>query len=77
MHPAPQMSKVKMLDAVAAKFPRGKIPKSMDAIQNALEKLEDKGVDFEEQDDAYYNGVESEFLPKLLAYVLENKKHFR
>ena len=66
-----------LLDAVAAKFPRGKVPKSMDAIQNALEKLEDKGVDFEEQDDAYYNGVESEFLPKLLTYVLENKKHFR
>ena len=66
-----------LLDAVAAKFPRGKVPKSMDAIQNALEKLEEKGVDFEEQDDAYYNGVESEFLPKLLAYVLENKKHFR
>ena len=66
-----------LLDAVAAKFPRGKVPKSMDAIQNALEKLADKGVDFEEQDDAYYGGVESEFLPKLLTYVLENKKHFR
>ena len=66
-----------LLDAVTAKFPRGKVPKSMDAIQNALEKLEEKGVDFEEQDDAYYNGVESEFLPKLLTYVLENKKHFR
>ena len=66
-----------LLDAVAAKFPRGRIPKSMDAIQNALEKLEDKGVDFEEQDDAYYNGVESEFLPQLHAWVLANKKHFR
>ena len=66
-----------LLDAVAAKVPRGKVPKSLDAIQNALEKLEDKGVDFEEQDDAYYNGVESEFLPQLLAWVLENKKHFR
>ena len=66
-----------LLDAVAAKFPRGKVPKSMDTIQNALEKLEDKGVDFEDQDDAYYSGVESEFLPKLLTYVLENKKHFR
>ena len=66
-----------LLDAVAAKFPRGKVPKSMDAIQNTLEKLEDKGVDFEEQDDAYYGGIESEFLPKLLTYVLENKKHFR
>ena len=66
-----------LLDAVAAKFPRGKVPKSLDAIQNALEKLEDRGVDFEDQDDAYYNGAESEFLPKLQAWVLANKKHFR
>ena len=66
-----------LLDAVTAKFPRGKVPKSTDAIQNAMEKLEEKGLDFEDQDDAYYNGVESEFLPKLLTYVLENKKHFR
>ena len=66
-----------LLDAVAAKFPRGKVPKSMDAIQNALEKLEEKGINFDAEDDAYYNEVESEFLPKLLSYVLENKKHFR
>ena len=66
-----------LLDAVTAKFPRGKVPKSMDAIQNALEKLEEKGVDFEDQDDAYYNGVEREFLDRLLVWVLKNKKHFR
>ena len=66
-----------LLDAVAAKFPRGRVPKSLDAIQNALEKLEDKGVDFEEQDNAYYNGIECEFLPRFQAWVLDNKKHFR
>ena len=66
-----------LLDAVASKFPRGKVPKSMDAIQNAMEKLEEKGVDFEAQDDAYYNGVEKGFLSALLSYVLENRKHFR
>lgn len=66
-----------LLDAVAAKFPRGKVPKSPDAIQNAMEKLEEKSVDFEAEDDAYYNGVEREFLPRLLAYVLQNKTHFR
>ena len=72
---APEMTA--LLDAVAAKFPRGKVPKSMDAIQNAMEKLEEKGVDFEDQDDAYYGGVEQEFLTALLNYVLENRKHFR
>ena len=66
-----------LLDAVAAKFPRGKVPKSQEAIQNAMEKLEEKGVDFEAQDDAYYNGVENGFLSALLSYVLENRKHFR
>ena len=66
-----------LLDAVTAKFPRGKVPKSLDAIQNAMEKLEEKGVDFENQDDAYYNGVEVEFLDRLLVWVLDNKKHFR
>ena len=66
-----------LLDTVTAKFPRGKVPKSMDAIQNALEKLEEKGVDFEDQDDAYYNGVEVEFLDRLLVWILDNKKHFR
>lgn len=72
---APEMTA--LLDAVAAKFPRGKVPKSIDAIRNALEKLEDRGVDFEAEDDAYYNDVEQEFLPRLLHYILENRKHFR
>ena len=66
-----------LLDAVTAKFPRGKVPKSMDAIRNAMEKLEEKGVDFEDLDDACYGGAEREFLSALLNYVLENRKHFR
>ena len=72
---APEMTA--LMDAVAAKFPRGKVPKSMDAIQNAMEKLEEKGVDFEAEDEAYYTRVECEFLDALLKYILENRKHFR
>ena len=66
-----------LLDAVAAKFPRGKVPKSPDAIQNALEKLEETQINFEAEDDAYYCDMEREFLPQLLAYILKNKTHFR
>ena len=66
-----------LLDAVAAKFPRGKVPKSQDAIQNAMEKLEEKGIDFEVEDEAYYTGIECGFLTALTNYVLENRKHFR
>ena len=72
---APEMTD--LLDAVAAKFPRGKVPRSQDAIRNALEKLEEKGVGFEGQDDACYGGAERGFLSALLNYVLENRKHFR
>ena len=72
---APEMTA--LLDAAAAKFPRGKVPKSQDAIQNAMEKLVEKGVDFEDLDDACYGGSEQEFLSALLNYVLENRKHFR
>ena len=72
---APEMTA--LLDAVTAKFPRGKVPKSMDAIQNAMDKLEEQGVDFETEDDTYYTSAEQELLPQLLAYVLANRKHFR
>lgn len=72
---APEMTA--LLDAVAAKFPRGKVPKSMDAIQNAMDQLEEKGIDFEAEDDAYYDSAEKELLTQLIAYVLANQKHFR
>ena len=66
-----------LLDQVQSKFPRGRIPKSESAIQNAMDVLEEKGVDFEREDDIYYGGAERELLARLTAFVRENAKRFR
>ena len=66
-----------LLEDVRAKFPRGRVPKSEEAIQNAMDKLEDKGIDFEELDDRYYGGIEREFLERTTAWVRANGKRFR
>ena len=66
-----------LLDRVRAKFPRNRIPKAADSIQNTMNRMEEKGVDFEAEDDCYYGGAERELLAKLTAYVRENGKHFR
>ena len=64
-------------DGVRAKFPRNRIPKAADSIQNTMDRMEEKGVDFEAEDDCYYGSAEKELLAKLTAYVRENGKHFR
>ena len=66
-----------LLDRVRAKFPRNRIPKAADSIQNTMDRMEEKGVDFEAEDDCYYGSAEKELLAKLTAYVRENGKHFR
>lgn len=66
-----------LMDTVRSRFPRGRIPKSQDAIQNTPDRLEDKAVDFEDADDIFYDTAEKELLLRLLRYVLENKNHFR
>ena len=66
-----------LLDRVRAKFPRGRIPKATDSIQNTMDRMEEKGVDFEAEDDSYYGTAEKELLAKLTGYGRENGKHFR
>ena len=66
-----------LTDTIINKFPRKKVPKSMNAIQNAMDTMEEKGVDFETEDTFYYETAEKELLEKLLSYVLQNKEHFR
>jgi len=75
-----QMGAVEMtalLDRVRGKFPRSRLPKSCEAIENAVEALEEAGVDFEAEDDAYYGSAEKELLQKLTAFVRENGRRFR
>lgn len=66
-----------ILDAVRAKFPRSRIPKTEEALQNAMDALEEQGVDFEAEDDHFYSLGEKELVKCLQAFVLENKKRFR
>lgn len=66
-----------LLKSVEEKFPRNKVPKNIDSIQNTLDKMEEKGIDFEEEDEKYYNETETNLLEKLTVYVKENNKRFR
>ncbi len=66
-----------LLESVKNKFPRNSVPKNIDSIQNAINKLEDKGIDFESEDDMYFNEYENIIFEKLQEYILNNKKHFR
>lgn len=68
---------VSLMEQIQNKFPRRRVPKSEEAIQNAMDKLEDNGVDFEDEDEVYYTSAERELLIQLTAFVLENRKYFR
>lgn len=66
-----------MLCAIEQAFPRGRVPKTEEAIQNAIDRMEERGIDFEKEDDRFYSVGEKELCSCLLAYVRENRQHFR
>ena len=66
-----------LMDTIQGKFPRGKIPKSLSAIQRAMDAMEDKGIDFEAEDEQYYDSLEKDLLDLLIAFALSNQEHFR
>lgn len=66
-----------LIKTIQSKFPKNKIPKSLNSIQNAMDSLEEKGIDFEIEDSQFYETQEKTVLALLLDYVLENKSHFR
>lgn len=66
-----------LIKTIQSKFPKNKIPKSLSSIQNALDSLEENGIDFETEDSQFYEAQEKTLLVHLLEYVLENKSHFR
>ena len=68
---------LQLAEQIQSKFPHNRIPKSEEAIQNAMDKLEDNGTDFEDEDEIYYSSAEKELLDRLYTYVMENRKHFR
>lgn len=66
-----------LLEQIRGKFPRRKVPKSLDRLQDALDQMEDRGVDFEAEDECYYGSAEKELLQKLREYVTGNGNRFR
>lgn len=68
---------VSLTERLQSKFPQQRVPKTEEAIRNAMDKLEDNGVDFEDEDETYYTSAENELLDRLMAFALENRKHFR
>lgn len=66
-----------LMERLQNKFPRGHVPKDLNSIQNALDKLEEAGIDFEAEDAFYYDTAEPDLLKKLLAFALQNKEYFR
>lgn len=68
---------VRLMAQIQNKFPSGHIPKSEEAIQNVMDRMEEDGIDFDDEDEIYYTSAEKELLDRLMAYVLENQNHFR
>ena len=66
-----------ILDSVRAKFPKNRIPKSADALQNTMDTMQEQGMDFEAEEERFYSTGEKELLERLLSFVTENKKRFR
>lgn len=66
-----------ILDSVRKKFPKNRIPKSGESIQNELDDLVEQGVDFEQEDERFYSVGETELHQCLLSFVKDNQKYFR
>ncbi len=66
-----------LIKTIQSKFPKNKVPKSLNSIQNIMDSLEEKGIDFEIEDTQFYETQERTLLALLLDYVLENKNLFR
>lgn len=66
-----------ILDSVQKKFPKSPIPKREDLLQNMLDDMEERDVDFEKEDERFYSVGETELHRCLLSFVKDNQKHFR
>lgn len=75
-----EISSPKMLDLMSMvqnKFPSKKVPKSIEAIQNKIDKMEEKDIDFEDEDESFYSDAQEELLDKLYEFIMNNQKRFR
>ncbi len=66
-----------LMEKIQRKFPRSKVPTKDSSLQAVLEKMENKGIDFEQEEEFYYQHVENPTLELLYNYILENADDFR
>ena len=66
-----------LMGKVESKFPKNKIPKTLNGIQKAMDSMEEKGIDFELEDTHFFDLYEKELLDILVQFVLNNKNCFR
>lgn len=66
-----------LLGLIAGKFPQGKIPSNAEKIQSALEKMEKRGIDFEDTEQFYFEKAENELFCSLIDFVTVNSDSFR
>jgi hypothetical protein len=66
-----------LMKNIQYKFPKNKIPKTLNSIQKAMDSLEEKGIDFEIEDSQFYETEEKALRNLLLDFVFENKNCFR
>lgn len=68
---------IDLTDKIIRKLPRRAIPKSEERWQDVLDKLEEKGKDFEDLEDYYYESVEHSLIYAVSDYVKANKDCFK
>lgn len=66
-----------ILDAVRTQFPKNRVPTYEDALQNALDIMEQSGVDFNAEDTRFYAIGDKQLRECLLTYIKQNQTHFR
>lgn len=65
-----------LLSKIENKFPRHRVPKRTEVIDAHLEKMEENGLDFEEDETFYYETVEAGLIEALFLYVMEHSDRF-
>lgn len=66
-----------ILDDVRNKFPKKRIPQNEEALQKAIDILEEDDIDFDSNDELFYSIGEQDLLKSLLSYIKENKQYLR
>lgn len=70
---------VHLLELIASKFPKGKVPKSPESIENKVMSMIEKDETIFDEAEDYFEEADltGELLDKIYQFVMDNKKKFR